>query len=205
MVRKVVVGIMAVAAGLACYFAVWAVKYRLPAEPVTTLDLRRSPSDAAFCVSFCASLADNPLGFPGHAYVVWSPSMKVDIGRDLSLAFMPRNYQDQIPSLFRTVKGVVMDHTKGNFRNLSRLTVIVSEADYLRSMQKASAWNADSFKAGNRDCAAFVQYVAAQLPLKTGSSTYLFPQEYLSRLKQINSQVAAPSAKTAMAPELLSR
>ena len=53
----------------------WAVAYRLPRSADKTID-RRSPLSRRFgpaCrLSFCAGLANNPHGFPGHAYVVWA-------------------------------------------------------------------------------------------------------------------------------------
>jgi hypothetical protein len=187
MVRRVILAILSCLLGLGSYFAVWSVQYRLPAGPPEIVDLRRSASDVPYCVTFCASLADNPVGFPGHAYVVWSPSAKIDLERDHSLGFMPRKFEDQIPSLFAVVPGTVLDHAAGNFRNLDRLTVVVSRSDYLRSLAAASNWSADNFKAGKRDCTAFVQYVAASLGLETSNSAYAFPQDYLSRLKRLNS------------------
>lgn len=178
--------------GLACYFAVWAVMYRFPVESAQTIDLRKSPADKPYCVSFCSSLADNPVGFPGHAYVVWSPSLTVNLCSDLSLGYMPRYFNDQIPSLFVPVKGALIERVKGNLRNLNRLSVIVSEKEYFTSLRLAHRWKTDDFKVGSHDCAAFSRYVASLLNLKTESSDYVYPQDYLSRLKRLNAGTCRP-------------
>jgi hypothetical protein len=186
MINKIILTILGALIGLTLYFGVWAVKYRLPPAPAALIDLRKSPVEEPYCVSFCASLADNPLGFPGHTYIVWSPSLAINLEKDHSLGFMPKHEKDQIRSLFAPVEGTVLDHVSGNLRNLDRLTVIVSKDDYLKSLLIASTWTQDGFCVGKRDCAAFVHHVASALHLRTQNPSYLFPQEYLCQLKRLN-------------------
>lgn len=172
--------------GLACYMAIWSIRYRQPVGEPASIDLRNSASDRPFSITFCSSLADNPIGFPGHTYVVWSESRLVNLKKDHSLGYMPRNFRDQIPSLIMPVPGVLLDHVTGNTRNMNMLTVIVDEAEYQRTQALAAEWDESQFEVGKRDCVAFARYIASLLNLKSSTAAIMFPQDFLCQLKQLN-------------------
>lgn len=181
--RRILIAFLVSLALLTAYLAAWAFNYRLPATPARVIDLRKLKSDRPKCVTLCASLASNPVGFPGHAYVIWSPTEKIDIENDLSMGFMPCYFKDQIPSLFKDVPGAVLENVKGNTRNLDQLTIIVSESDYEQSKLLAKEFSGSKFKTGERDCVSFVNFVAGRLGLKTSYHGFIFPQDYLKQLK----------------------
>lgn len=172
--------------GVGCYLTAWAIRYRMPHAPCKTIDMRRSPTDLPRSVTFCAALADNPIGFPGHAYVVWSKGRIVRLDKDFSLGFMPRYFNDQPKSLIAEVPGIVLKNVKGNTRNLDMLTVIVSDFDFHRSLELAITWQYDSFRAGKRDCVAFTSYVAQSLGLKYHAPSFIYPQDFIHDLKTLN-------------------
>ena len=175
-----------VSAGI--YFGFWAVKYRMPPSQAKLIDLRKSPADQVRYLTFCAGLADNPVGFPGHAYVVWSPTSQVDVMNDFSLSFIPTYFRDQVPSLVSYVPGVVLKNLKGNNRNLDQLSVMVSESDYEETKKLGILFGSSgaSFKTGERDCVAFVDLLARKIGMKTPGHNGLFPQDYVRILKEMN-------------------
>lgn len=171
---------------LSFYLISWSLIYSLPADSPLCLDLRESPKQKAYKVSLCASLADNPLGFPGHAYVLFSESEKINPEKDYALGYMPQKYWDQITSLFAQVPGVLLENVRGNSRNLDRITVLVSEKSFLELKRRARNWQSGSFQAGKHDCVSFASFVSTELGLKTPASTYIFPQDFLRELKDLN-------------------
>src|SRR5579862_7032030 len=70
--RAVLSLLLSTAMALLAYAAIWAVWYRIPVLAPETVDLRQWQTEKPYYVSFCAALASNPHGFPGHCYVVWS-------------------------------------------------------------------------------------------------------------------------------------
>ncbi len=168
------------------YLGSWTCIYRIPAAESKVIDLRKSKQEKACCISFCASLADNLSGFPGHAYLIFSRSEKLSTSKEYSLGFMPRYYRDQIPSLFKSVDGAVFENISGNKRNLDELKVLLSESDFDKAVITAKNWNASRFKTGSKDCVAFVNYMAESLRLKTINPAFVYPQDYLRRLKELN-------------------
>lgn len=192
--RTVLTIVMGFALLLGAYFSFWSVKYRVPCSPTKVLDHRNSPTDKPYCISFCASLANNPTGFPGHAYVVFSDSPNVDPEHDESYGQMPRLYKDQVKAIFKSVNGSVLKNIRGNTENLDRLTVMVSESDYRTVKSVVDMWSglggANNFKVGQNDCVTFTNFVAVFLGLNTpftnGARGALYPQDYLRELKALN-------------------
>ncbi|MBK9202920.1 MAG: hypothetical protein IPL73_10885 [Candidatus Obscuribacter sp.] len=54
------------------YAAWWGVAYRLPRAQDKTIDMRSVTYGQPRQLVFCAGLANNPHGYPGHAYVIWA-------------------------------------------------------------------------------------------------------------------------------------
>jgi hypothetical protein len=171
---------------LSAYLSFWAVKYRQFTGAWNLIDLRKSKNDSPKAISFCAALAENPIGFPGHAYVVWSEKPQVSIERDFSLGFMPRNFIDQGNSLVKEVPGLLLNRTRGNTRNLDMLTVLVSDCDFKRTQRLARNWSSEKFQAGKRDCVSFASFVASSLGLRFSKTMFVYPQDFLVDLKQSN-------------------
>lgn len=171
--------LLRLAAGLLIYMTVWAVQYRIHHAAVPPVDMRRSESDIPYVIQFRASLASNPHGFPGHAYIVWS--------NGTSAGYVPRYATDQLPSLFHPVRGTLqLNGIRDNSRNLSSLTVLLSKPDFDRAAQLARHWNTNSFQVGKRDCVRFVSEIASTIGLRCPDPSYQFPQDYVERLKQLN-------------------
>ena len=181
------------------YALFWAGWYRIPAGPVQFVDLRkhalttaadgpiRSLDQCDHYVVFCASLADNVHGFPGHCYVCWTRDLSVDLLKCDSLAYMPAKFEDQIPSLVSKVDGVVISQAaRGNMRNLSKLVVAVDSKTYERSKLVAKQWSPENFQVGVKDCVAFTNNVASAVGLRTPNCSFRFPQDYLRDLRDLN-------------------
>lgn len=178
---------------LLSYFAYWGIHYRQAASAPQVIDLRRDTSSGCKCVTLCASLANNELGFPGHAYVIWSPTNHIDAENDFSLGYMPAKYWDQLHSLYRNVPGAIYANVRGNSRNLDRLTLLVSDSDFEDSLEYAKKFPSSSFRTGERDCVAFVNYLAQRMGLKTYDKGFIYPQDYIRMLKKMNSARAEVS------------
>jgi len=189
------------------YAGWWAVRYRIPSTSVDVLDMRsHGESSPPRYITFCSSLANNAHGFPGHAYVVWSgdsvPADWIEAARADRLenaGYGPRNSYDQIPSVISDVPGIVDDHgLRFNLRNLSTLTVIVDEDQYERTRQLRHKWDTARFRAGERDCVAFVDYIANDVGLLIPDRNILmYPQDHLARMKALNSHLAKPAVHPA--------
>ncbi len=111
---------------LLSYTTWWAVWYRLPGTPNKVIDLRSGRLQPACYVTFCAGLADNPVGFPGHAYVVWSKAANADPLSVDSVGYITQSYNDQFLSPVISVPGMLhWDAARYNQRNLECLTAIV--------------------------------------------------------------------------------
>ncbi len=185
-IRSLITGVFLLFFSLLSYLAFWAVHYREAASAPQLIDLRRSGEEGCKCVTLCASLADNELGFPGHAYVIWSPNARVNLENDFSLGYMPANYWDQFHSLYKNVQGAVLENVRGNTRNLDRLTLLVSNSDYEESLDYARKFPSANFKTGERDCVAFVNYMAQKFHLRTYDAGFIYPQDYIRILKSLN-------------------
>lgn len=165
----------------------WAIAYRVPASPARTVDLRSSKDAAARYVMICASLADNPHGFPGHCYVVLNDTDDDNVLHGTSISYTPARYWDQIPSLVGNVKGVLGEHAAlGNTRNLDRVIAIVDVETYNRALLDRASWSMETFRAGERDCVSFADQIARTIGLRTPDHHNKFPQDYVRELKTLN-------------------
>jgi len=180
---------------LASYLTFWALSYRLPTGSTVVVDRRASPSDKAYYVSICAALADNPVGFPGHCYVVWAPELTEDFNSAQSAGYVPSHRLDQLPSLWTHVPGLVAKNcVRGNMRNLNVVTVVVDRAQYEKTRLICDDWKTDRFQAGVRDCVAFSNAIASELQLTTPATAYKYPQDYVRELKNLNDNDMKKSA-----------
>lgn len=179
-VLKSVLGITAV---IVLYIGIWSLIYHSPPSPPEAIDLRNSPAECAYSLKFCAGPADNPSGFPGHAYVVFTSPLSKE---QSSFGFMPRKYFDQVVSLFADVPGMVVDNQEANQNNLELLSVIVDAKTYTKTLKLAKQWDSTKFRAGKRDCVSLVHYLASELGLRSTREFILFPQDYLRSLKKLN-------------------
>lgn len=169
------------------YAVVWSFWYSRPATPAKQIDLRVNKQERPYYLMFCASLADNPLGFPGHCYVVWTARPDQNLLTADSAAFMPAKYLDQVPSLWTHVRGIVYSKAAvGNMKNLDRLIIIVDSGRFQRAHNLALAWSPEQFQAGVRDCVSFTDYIARGIGLKTPACSYTYPQDYVRELKSMN-------------------
>ena len=166
------------------YATWWAVNYRLPpCSECALVDLRKDPHSSVNCVSFCAGLADNPHGFPGHAFVVWSASPNWRRRDSDAIGFVPK---EPFASLVRDVPGtMVRPHVESTI-NPDSLTVIVDDEDFDHSRRLARQWNSASFRTGRRDCVAFTESIAKSLGLSVPERLVEFPQDYIRKLKKLN-------------------
>ena len=173
----------------AAYAAIWGAWYRLPRGADEVIDMRKSQHDSPRYVVFCAALANNQLGFPGHAYVVWTADKNCDFKRADSIGFVPRYADVIVPSLYKFVPGILVSASRDNWRNLDKLTVIVDPTTFEKSRKLCDNWNQSDFQTGVRDCCAFTKLIAKDIGLKTPGKSYIYPQDYISRLKLLNRQL----------------
>lgn len=172
---------------LLVYLLVWAFVYRIPASPPTLVDLRASVRDRPYYVAICAALASNLHGFPGHAYVIWSESLPLNLRDCDARGFVPANVGDQIPSLWRKVPGALVPNASdGNKRNFDAIVVIVDKATYDKSKMASQNWNAKVFKVGSRDCVAFATDISKSIGLTIPKSNFNYPQDFIAKLKLMN-------------------
>lgn len=172
---------------LIVYLLCWAVVYRLPHSPPALVDHRASIHERPYYVAICAGLASNIHGFPGHGYVVWSESLPMNFSKCESRGFVPAKFGDQIPSLFRTVPGLLVSNaTDGNLRNFDSVVVIVDKTTYDQSKQISRGWKADNFKVGSSDCVAYANSIALKLGLIVPKTSFKYPQDYIAQLKRLN-------------------
>src|SRR5277367_425542 len=74
-VRTMALTILIAIVLLAFYLTFWALSHRLMFSPPITIDRRASQIETPYYINICAALADNPVGFPGHCYVVWESAL----------------------------------------------------------------------------------------------------------------------------------
>ncbi len=119
--------------------------------------------------------------------IAWSETYPIDYSECESLGFVPRNFGDQIPSLFTSVSGLLVNHAAdGNTRNLDAVVAVVGEKSFHRSRQAGYAWDWRTFKVGSKDCVAFTNQIAGKVGLATPDCHNKYPQDYIRELKSIN-------------------
>lgn len=172
---------------LLLYAGWWAMQYRMPPSAAALIDLRRDTSEEPRYITFCAALANNNLGFPGHAYVVWSSNTDFRSADAETVGFVPRYRRDQIPSLVADVPGLMVSGADAqNSANLDALTVIVDNDEFERSKKLRDRWDPSVFHTGVRDCVAFVDYIASDVGLNTPPGKFCYPQDHIKLLKRLN-------------------
>jgi len=185
--RLTIISVAGFFLAIVMYAAFWAAWYRIPAQPPKTVDLRMSPAQDARYLTFCAGLAGNPHGFPGHAYVVWSKVANADPMKADSIGFIPQRYNDQFISPFVTVPGMLHYHAAlYNQRNLETLTVIVDPITYEKTIAERMIWEDTEFHAVTRDCVSFTTKIAQTAGLKVPQTRCLYPQDQIKQLKALN-------------------
>lgn len=180
---------------LLLYLAYWGVIYRIPGAPAKIVDLRPKISTdigtnaPARYITFCASLAGNAHGFPGHSYVVWNATPAASVLHCEAVGFVPTHVKDQIRSLYMPVPGMLASNASvGNTRNLSSLTVIVDDETYERTRRLRQKWDASRFQAGVHDCVAFQDFIAREVGLSIPDrNKFFYPQDHIAELKRLNS------------------
>jgi hypothetical protein len=192
-----IVGFAAFPLSVATYALWWAVHYRMPPSPCALVDLRRDPSEAAFYITFCASLATNPHGFPGHSYVVWSRTPNWNNEDAEAFGFVPRYSRDQIASVFTYVPGLMVPGaSEGNMANLDSLTVVVDSEKYDETLRMREQWDSNTFRAGLHDCVSFMDFIAQDTGLKVPIRRFSYPQDHLKQMKALNQSVFARNSKS---------
>ncbi len=172
---------------LLAYTAWWAVWYRIPSSPSLTVDLRKDKTQSARYISFCAGLASNPVGFPGHAYVNWSEKADTLPPASGSVGYIPQKFNDQVVSVFTTVPGMLHQNAlMYNQRNLDSVTAVVSPDTYNHTLLARDRWGTSSFKAGSHDCVSFVLYIAKETGLVVPEGRCFYPQDQIKVLKEMN-------------------
>ena len=136
-----------------------------------------------------ATLADNPLGFPGHAYVVWRNSPDDRPIQAESVGYITQHYSDQFISPLVSVPGqLCCAPAQFEPSNLERLTVLVDSQTYQATLEARKKWNTAKFKAAQHDCLSFTTYIARTAGLVIPEYRCLYPQDQLCQLKQLNPQ-----------------
>ncbi len=183
---------------ISAYALWWGIVYRLPRSADKVVDLRtnKASSQGARRIFFCAGLANNPHGFPGHAYVVWSKNLAASVAvsageanfKDCeTLGYCPHDFWSIVPSVYTAVPGVVDDRaSSGNDRNVERLIVLVDDAAFERSREACRRWDATNFRTGSRDCCAFIDFVATEIGLAVPRAQFSYPHDHILKLKTLN-------------------
>lgn len=172
--------------GLSFFAAYWGCVSRLPRTEPILADVRTRPGGRSFLL--CAGLADNPHGFPGHCYIVWDRSAPERLEYAESDGFVPASVAELVPSLYADVHGIMADHAViGNTRSLDYIAVRLDEETYekARAVRRRFVSN-PTFHTGVRDCVAYVDEVAAIAGLKRPCRDFVYPLDYLERLKKLN-------------------
>lgn len=179
--------------GLTGFAIIWACIYRLPRSQPILVDLRsdktggNSGNDRCFMI--CAGLANNPHGYPGHCYIVWDRSKPERLEYADSDGFVPARLIDLLPSLYSDITGVMTDRALiGNMRNFDYLAVLLDRTPYEKARALRARFVADTrFHTGVRDCVAYVDEIAEVAGLKTPPRRFVYPLDYMERLKKLNS------------------
>lgn len=168
------------------YMVVWAALYRLPHTAPGIVDMR-SETGSSHYVILCCGLASNPHGFPGHCYVAWAQSLPEKLDNLETRGYVPEYSQDQIPSLFHDVPGILVDNaSRGNLRNLDAVVAIVDHDVFEKTQEISLKWKHRRFRVGQSDCVAYTDEIATCLGLKTPDRLYKYPQNYIAELKRLN-------------------
>ncbi len=180
--------------GLSAFAVYWAYVYRLPRSKPIVVDLRsdktheNSVNDRCFMI--CAGLANNPHGYPGHCYIVWDRCAPDRLEYAQSDGFVPGRMVDLLPSLYSDIGGVMADHAViGNMRNFDYIAVRLDQKPYEKARAIRAHFVTDTtFHTGVRDCIAYVDEIAKTSGLRTPPRGFIYPLDYMVRLKALNSK-----------------
>lgn len=177
----------------ASYALYWGFVYRLPRSEPVLLDLRVDKSHENpcndRCFMICAGLANNPHGYPGHCYIIWDRCEPQRLQYTDSDGFVPGRVEDLIPSLYSDIRGLMADDALvGNMRNFDYVAVRLDRPLYDRARAVRHEYlKKPTFHTGVRDCVAYVDEIAQIAGLKTPPRQFVYPLDYLERLKRCNS------------------
>lgn len=187
------------------YFAWWRTAYFVKVSRTVVVDMRQKDSgtfkekaitasqtalEAKHFVAFCSRFSENPIGFPGHGFVLWSkqwPPARELVQCDTS-GFYPCRAADQFAALFTPVNGAFVKEPRCPDPECVEyaLVVAVDKDVYERSHKVREQWRTARFKVFESDCVNFVDAVAATIGLERPARATLFPQDYVVRLRELN-------------------
>ena len=172
--------------GLGILSAYWACAYRLPRGEPIAVDVRTRSGGRTLLL--CAGLANNPHGFPGHCYIVWDRSAPERLQYAESDGFCPASVGELLPSLYADVHGIMADHAVvGNTRSFDYIVVRLDEETYTKARSVRRRFESDpTFHTGVRDCVTYVDEIAGIAGLKRPARCFVYPLDYLERLKRLN-------------------
>lgn len=159
----------------------------VPDEAVV-VELEPDKSQPRYVV-FCSRFSGNPVGIPGHCFVVWTESLPVkDLNEVESYGFFPTKYTDQFISFFKGVPStLVSEPVSPNPEALSfNVVAFVSPDLFTRSKSRLKKWKETDFKLGSTDCIGFAEDIASTIGLKTPGRTFDYPQDYINKLRELN-------------------
>lgn len=147
------------------------------------------PGEATHYVAFCSRFSENPIGFPGHGFVLWSqqwppPQLRLC---DTS-GLYPCEALDQFVALVTPVNGTFVKEPLSAHPECVEYSLVaaVDAEDFERSLKVRDQWRHRKFKVFESDCVNFVDAVAASLALQRPARATLFPQDYVGRLRELN-------------------
>lgn len=197
--------LLLLATGVCAYFAWWRAAYFVKVARTVVVDMRQKDNgsfqekatdhnqtalEAKHFVAFCSRFSENPIGFPGHDFVLWSnqwPPAPLLTQCDTS-GFYPYRATDQVAALFTPVSGAFVKEPRCPNPECVEYALVaaVDEEAYERSQKVRDQWQKAKFKVFDSDCVSFVDAVAATIGLQRPARATLFPQDYVSRLRELN-------------------
>lgn len=171
----------------------WGCLYRMPRSKPLMVDMRRDKihDDPANdrCFMICAGLANNPHGFPGHCYIIWDRYVPERLEYATSDGFVPGRLEDLVPSLYCDIRGIMADNALvGNMRSFDYVAVRLDRPLYERAREVRHQYVLNPiFHTGVRDCVAYVDEIAKIAGLQTPPRRFVYPLDYLVKLKSCNS------------------
>ncbi len=168
---------------------VWIATHRQAPSEKRVVDLRVTSRQQPHYLLFCCRLSDNPTGFPGHCFVIWTstPVMPELVSSD-SAGFFPARRKDQLKSIYQAVPSlIVAEPAARSIRCLDcTLAAIVDPERAKQTQRLRKVWQRRSFRLGTSDCVTFCHNIATVIGLATPSPRYRFPQDYVRELKWMN-------------------
>lgn len=170
---------------ISIYLAWWNISHASTSARV----FKRNGSQSKYFLSFCSRMSNNPIGFPGHGFVIWSNSIPTDnLAQYKTAGFFPYYQSDQPTAIFTEVRGVlVKEPVSKQLTSLDMgLCVQVDQRTFSESLRVRNSWVDRRFKVGTSDCVSFLNEIAKTAKLNTPDCNYVFPQDYVRALKVRN-------------------